>query len=83
MSRGGDTAPVGPSPFRYHLVRLVFKGIMSAYVRSAVSGQEHLPPKGPYIICFNHPSWLDPIVLVATWPDPQRRLFIFGPGSRT
>ncbi|MFV2062975.1 MAG: lysophospholipid acyltransferase family protein [Chloroflexota bacterium] len=60
-------------------MRLVLKSIMSAYVRSAVSGQEHLPPKGPYIICFNHPSWPDPIVLVATWPAPQRRLFIFGP----
>jgi 1-acyl-sn-glycerol-3-phosphate acyltransferase len=31
------------------------------------------------VICFNHPSWLDPLVLAASWPDRERRLFIFGP----
>ena len=79
MSRQGEGSTIGPSPFRYHLVRLVLKGIMRAYVRSSTSGRERLPASGPYIICFNHPSWLDPIVLAATWPDPERRLFIFGP----
>jgi len=70
---------IGPGTFRYQLVRLGLKAIMSGYVRSSVSGQERLPTSGPYIICFNHPSWLDPIVLAAQWPDTQRRLFIFGP----
>lgn len=69
----------GASPFRYQLVRLTLKAAMGVYVRSSVSGRERLPAAGPYIICFNHPSWLDPIVLAAQWPDTQRRLFIFGP----
>jgi 1-acyl-sn-glycerol-3-phosphate acyltransferase len=68
-----------PGPFRYHLVRLVLKGFVNAYVRTTVLGAERLPPTGPYIICFNHPSWLDPIVLAAIWPDRQRPLYIFGP----
>lgn len=68
-----------PGPFRYHLVRLVLKGLVGAYVRTSVVGAELLPSAGPYIICFNHPSWLDPIVLAAIWPDRQRRLYIFGP----
>ena len=71
--------PNRPGPLRYHAVRLVLKALVSAYVRSAVRGAEHLPPSGPYIICFNHPSWLDPIVLAATWPDRERLLYIFGP----
>ncbi len=72
-------ANVGPSPFRYHLVRVVLKAVSSAYVRTTVSGAEHLPLDGPYIVCFNHPSWLDPIFFAAYWPDRDRQLFVFGP----
>lgn len=79
MRQPATAGSIGPSPFRYHLVRVVLKGLMNTYVRSSVSGQERLPASGPYIICFNHPSWLDPIVLAAQWPDAERRLFIFGP----
>jgi 1-acyl-sn-glycerol-3-phosphate acyltransferase len=57
----------------------VLKVLVHLYARVRVEGAERLPPTGPYIICFNHPSWLDPIVLAATWPDRSRRLFIFGP----
>lgn len=73
---------LGPTPFVYHLVRLALKGLVRAYVRTTVVGADALPASGPYIICFNHPSWLDPIVLAAMWPDEQRRLFIFGPRER-
>jgi 1-acyl-sn-glycerol-3-phosphate acyltransferase len=68
-----------PGPLRYHLVRVVLRVVVGAYVRSAVVGAERLPPDGAYIICFNHPSWLDPIVLAALWPDRKRPLYIFGP----
>jgi len=71
--------PPLPGPLRYHAVRLVLKAVASAYVRHSVKGEERLPSSGPYIICFNHPSWLDPIALAAFWPDRQRRLIIFGP----
>ncbi len=68
-----------PGPFRYHLVRLVLKAVTSAYVRTDVVDAERIPPSGPYIICFNHPSWLDPVFFAAHWPDPDRLLYIFGP----
>jgi 1-acyl-sn-glycerol-3-phosphate acyltransferase len=68
----------GPGPFRYHLVRLLLKSLAAGYVRIRYEGAAGLPDE-PYIICFNHPSWLDPIVLAASWPDRRRRLFIFGP----
>src|SRR5262245_21348257 len=74
---GGTVEP--PGPIRYHAVRLALKAVLAAYVRTSVEGAERLPPVGPYIICFNPPSWLDPVFLAATWPDRERRLYIFGP----
>lgn len=71
-----------PSRLRYHAVRLVLKAVTSAYVRTSVSGTEGIPASGPYIICFNHPSWLDPVFFAAYWPDRERQLFIFGPRER-
>lgn len=71
--------PPGPSEFRYRLVRLSVKAIVEAYVGATAEGAENLPPSGGYIICFNHPSWMDPGFLTAAWPDRERRLFIFGP----
>jgi 1-acyl-sn-glycerol-3-phosphate acyltransferase len=70
---------IGPGPARYHLVRLFLKVMTAAYVRTRVTGAERLPPAGAYIVCFNHPSWLDPVFFAAWWPDRERRLFVFGP----
>jgi 1-acyl-sn-glycerol-3-phosphate acyltransferase len=41
-------------------------------------GMEHVPKDRPYLLNFSHPSWIDPIILVAYWPEPPR-LFVFGP----
>jgi 1-acyl-sn-glycerol-3-phosphate acyltransferase len=82
MSPSSATRPeagVGPGPFRYHVVRLTLAALVTAYVRTRIEGSTNIPRRGPYIICFNHPSWLDPVLLAATWPDRERRLFIFGP----
>ena len=68
-----------PDRIRYHAVRLVLKAVTSAYVRTSVVDAERIPPDGPYIICFNHPSWLDPVFFAAYWPDRDRDLYIFGP----
>lgn len=69
----------GPGGFVYHFVRLGLKWISAAYVRVRIEGAEHLPTSGGYVICFNHPSWLDPIVIAGWWPDRDRLLYIFGP----
>jgi long-chain acyl-CoA synthetase len=34
-----------------------------------VSGLEKLPVKGPYIICSNHQSYLDPLIMVSLLPE--------------
>ncbi len=67
-----------PGPLRYHLVRLVLKFLAGSYVRIRVDGADRLPDSA-YIICFNHPSWLDPVIFAAAWPDRRHQLFIFGP----
>jgi long-chain acyl-CoA synthetase len=44
-----------------------------------VSGLEKLPKTGPYILCSNHQSYLDPLILASVLPpDVFRRLFAVG-----
>jgi long-chain acyl-CoA synthetase len=44
-----------------------------------VSGIEKLPKSGPYILCSNHQSYLDPLILASVLPpDVFRRLFAVG-----
>ena len=65
-------------------VRLFCRLAAGAYLRVRVDGRERLPvaETGGYIICFNHPSWTDPIILLGAWPDRGRRFLIFGPRER-
>jgi 1-acyl-sn-glycerol-3-phosphate acyltransferase len=48
-----------------------------ALFRVRVEGRDRLPP-GPALLCFNHQSWVDPFVLMATLPW-RPRLYFFGP----
>jgi 1-acyl-sn-glycerol-3-phosphate acyltransferase len=57
--------------------RLVAGAITRAWMRIDSEGFERLPA-GPAIYCFNHLSWSDPFVLMATLPM-RPRLSFFGP----
>lgn len=47
--------------------------------RVDITGTEHLPPDGAYLICPNHQSFLDPFVLCTTLPyGVFRNLFFVG-----
>ena len=75
-------APARPlHPFRrtlrYWLSRLVAGAVTRAWLRIDCQGFERLPG-GPAIYCFNHLSWSDPFVLMATLPM-RPRLSFFGP----
>jgi 1-acyl-sn-glycerol-3-phosphate acyltransferase len=61
------------------VVRLVIKAVSASYVRVRIEGADRLPATGGYLVCLNHPSWLDPFFLAGWWPDPDRLLYIFGP----
>lgn len=62
---------------RYYISRIVAAVVIRSWLRFRVEGREHLPP-GPAIYAFNHLSWIDPFVLMATLPM-RPRLKFFGP----
>ena len=80
-------APTGPygtdglhpirRTLRAWISRIASWAIARAYVRLRLDGRERLPT-GPAVYCFNHRSWADPFVLMATLPM-RPRLAFFGP----
>lgn len=63
--------------FRYRVGRLIAVVTMRIWYRIEVVGRERLG-NGPAVYCFNHLSWMDPLVLVAAFPaTPQ--LHFYGP----
>jgi 1-acyl-sn-glycerol-3-phosphate acyltransferase len=62
---------------RYWLTRCVVWGLVRAYLRVRFFGGDRLTGK-PAIYCFNHMSWTDPFLLMATLPM-RPRLSFFGP----
>lgn len=63
--------------FRRGLTRAVTTIGSGLFVRLRLEGRENLPP-APYVICFNHLNWADPIVLHAALPA-EPRIWFFGP----
>jgi len=62
---------------RYRLMKIVLWLIVHAYLRFRFEARERLPAP-PYVLCFNHLDWADPLILVAVLPSP-RRIYFFGP----
>jgi 1-acyl-sn-glycerol-3-phosphate acyltransferase len=73
---GADVHPIRRT-IRYWVSRILAYMITRSYLRFRVEGRESLPP-GPAIYCFNHLSWADPFILMATLPF-RPRLAFFGP----
>jgi 1-acyl-sn-glycerol-3-phosphate acyltransferase len=71
--------PINPirRAIRYWLSRIVTTIVTRAWLRIRLEGREHLPGS-PAIYAFNHLSWADPFVLMATLPY-RPRLSFFGP----
>jgi 1-acyl-sn-glycerol-3-phosphate acyltransferase len=62
---------------RYWLVRSVLWVAVRIIVRLRVEGLDRLPA-GPAMLCVNHQSWADPIIVIAALPG-RPRLHFFGP----
>lgn len=63
--------------FRHWFSRTVSATVMKTYFQLELVGAERLP-KGPAVYCFNHLSWLDPMLLLAIFPD-RPRIHFYGP----
>jgi long-chain acyl-CoA synthetase len=66
--------PLGPG---LSLLRLLFEGILRLAMRFGfalrVEGVERLPAAGPFLLCPNHASFLDPLALAAALPHARLR----------
>lgn len=58
-------------------IRLFLWFVTKAVLRVRLEGREHILP-GAAMYCFNHLSWLDPIVVMAAFPV-RSRLYFYGP----
>ncbi len=52
----------------YSIARVVVSLLSKFFFRVKIHGLENFPKEGPYIVCFNHKSVLDPPVLGALMP---------------
>jgi long-chain acyl-CoA synthetase len=65
-------------PFATPLLYLAAR-VLRAVCRVRVSGLEHLPIGGPFLVCPNHQSYLDPLFICGALPYRAfRRLFFVG-----
>lgn len=59
-------------PFRIRLFRAVlrpvFRAVFHLLSRVRISGREHIPARGAYLIAINHVSLFEPPLLIAFWP---------------
>jgi 1-acyl-sn-glycerol-3-phosphate acyltransferase len=72
----GDLSPVQRS-FRHWVGRAIAKTTMKTLFRIEVIGADRIS-QGPAVYCFNHLSWMDPLVLTAVFPKAPR-LYFYGP----
>ncbi len=73
----------GPTPLAGLPARAILalaRALSRPLFRPRVRGLEHLPPTGPYLICPNHLSYLDGVLLGAFLP-PRARGRLFGLGA--
>jgi long-chain acyl-CoA synthetase len=71
-------AGAGWSIFKYTILKLLYL-LCRILLRLEARGLENLPQKGPYLICPNHQSYIDPIILLAILPYRiYSRMFFVG-----
>jgi 1-acyl-sn-glycerol-3-phosphate acyltransferase len=72
----GELSPLQRS-FRHWFSRVLAKSFIRTWFQVEVVNRERIPI-GPAMYCFNHLSWMDPLLLLATFPK-EPRLYFYGP----
>jgi 1-acyl-sn-glycerol-3-phosphate acyltransferase len=72
-----DPLPAWRRSIRYHATRATLWFLVRCWFRLRLEGMDRLPDP-PYVLVFNHLSWVDPMVLYATWPATVR-VHVYGP----
>jgi len=73
--------PEPPGRLRYSFIRYGLRLLIACYLRVRVEHARLLPEQQNFLVCFSHPNWVDPMLVVGYWPD-QRWVYIFGPRER-
>ena len=66
----GAAAPPAQVVWFYLLIRSTLRVSLGPWLRWRVEGVERVPAAGPVVLCANHISWLDPLVVGAASPRP-------------
>lgn len=78
MSPSSPQAPEPAGLLKRNFVRYTIRLFVNLYLRVRSEDWQNIPAAPPYLLCFNHPNWVDPFLLVAFWPK-DHRFVIFGP----
>jgi 1-acyl-sn-glycerol-3-phosphate acyltransferase len=70
--------PERPSRLKHAFIRYGLRLFLGAYLRIRVENAELLPERDSFLVNFSHPNWVDPLAIVAYWPD-DRLVYVFGP----
>lgn len=78
-----EANPDDPLPL-YHAIKAVMRPLVHTLVRPTVEGLDHVPARGPAILCANHLSLIDPIIVPVLVPRPvvylaKREYFAWAP----
>jgi long-chain acyl-CoA synthetase len=65
------------SVFKFLILKLAYYLLFKTLLRLKTSGLNNLPSQGPYLICPNHQSYLDPFVLISALPYRVYRNMFF------
>lgn len=71
-------APEPTGRLKHFFIRHGFRFFVRCYLRVRLAGMDNVPRDRPYVLCFSHPNWVDPFLIVGFWPD-RPRFFVFGP----
>ncbi len=77
MSQSSLPAPDPPGRLKRNFIRYTVRLLADCYLRVRLEGIANIP-EPPYLLCFNHPNWVDPFLILAWWPK-RHQFFIFGP----
>lgn len=79
----GRQAARGHAPTMYRLVRALLRPVVLGVLRPTVEGVDHVPRSGPAILCANHMSAIDPMLVPIIVPRPivylAKREYFVGP----
>jgi 1-acyl-sn-glycerol-3-phosphate acyltransferase len=78
LSQSSLPALEPPGRLKHGFIRVGLRLLISCYLRVRVVGLENIPNGQAYVLNFSHPSWMDPLLLVAFWPEPPM-VYVFGP----